>query len=62
MTTEVRLMPNSIERSIQATEFSLRMEGLSVPDACKELCRKLLAGEITLEQYVARVTPSRGER
>lgn len=55
-------MPNSIERSIQAAEFSLRMEGLSVPDACKELCRKLLAGEITLEQYVARVTPSRGER
>ena len=43
-------MPHSIERSIEAAEVSLRMEGLSVTETCKELCRKLLAGEITLEQ------------
>ena len=51
----------SIERSIEAAEVSLRMEGLSVTAACKELCRKLLADEITLEQYLAYVTSSRGE-
>ena len=52
----------SIERSIEAAEVSLRMEGLSVTAACKELCRKLLAGEITLEQYLAHIIPERGER
>ena len=52
-------MSHSIEHSIQAAEFSLRMEGLAVTDSCKELCRKLLAGEITLEQYLSRVISSR---
>ena len=51
-------MLHSIEHSIEAAEVSLRMEGLSTTDACKELCRKLLAGEITLEQYLAYVIPS----
>lgn len=37
-------MSDSIERSIRTVEFSLRMEGFSVVDAYKELCRKLLAG------------------
>ena len=55
-------MPHSIERSIEAAEICLRMEGLSVTEVCKELCRKLLAGEITLEQYLAHVTTGRGER
>ena len=50
-------MPNSIERSIKGAEVSLLMEGFVVTDACKELCRKLLSGEITLEQYLACVTP-----
>ena len=54
-------MPHSIEHSIEAEEVSLQMEGLSVTDACKELCRKLLAGEITLEQYMAYVTSNRGD-
>jgi len=30
-------MPHSIERSIEATEVSLRMEGFFVTDVCKEL-------------------------
>ena len=55
-------MPYSIERSIEAAEASLRMEGLFVTAACKELSRKLLAGEITLEQYLAHVTSGRGDR
>lgn len=54
-------MSRSIERSIKVAEVSLRMEGLSVTEACKDLCRKLLAGEMTLEQYLAHVTSDRGE-
>lgn len=49
-------MPNSIDRSIQAAEVSLRMEGYTVSGFCKELCRKMLAGEITMEEYLRRVT------
>ena len=51
-------MPHSIGRSIEAAEVSLRMEGLSVTEVCKELCRELLAGEITLEQYLGQVIPA----
>ena len=50
-------MSNSIDHSIQAAEVSLQMEGLSVTDACKDLCRRMLAGEITLEQYLSYVIP-----
>ena len=50
-------MSNSIDHAIQAAEVSLQMEGLSVTDACKDLCRRMLAGEITLEQYLRYVIP-----
>lgn len=50
-------MSNSIDHTIQAAEVSLQMEGLSVTDACKDLCRRMLAGEITLEQYLSYVIP-----
>lgn len=53
-------MQNSIERSIKTAEASLLMEGFAVTDACKELCRKMLSGEITLEQYLSRVTSGKG--
>ena len=46
-------MSNSIDHTIQAAEVSLQMEGRSVTDACKDLCRRMLAGEITLEQYLS---------
>ena len=52
-------MFDSIERSVRSAEISLQMEGFLVSDTCKELCRKLLADEITLEQYLSRVMPSR---
>ncbi len=48
-------MPYSIEQSIETAEASLQMEGLSVSDACKELCRQLLTGEISFDQYMASV-------
>ena len=54
-------MSDSIERSIRTAELSLRMEGFSVTDACKELCRKLLAGEITLQEYLTQVISVEGK-
>lgn len=54
-------MSDSIDRSIQTAEFSLKMEGLFVTDACKNLCRKLLSGEITLQEYLTQVISS-GEK
>ena len=56
---EVLQMSNSIDRSIRSAELSLQMEGFSVSPICKDLCRKLLSGEITLVQYLARVMPDR---
>ena len=50
-------MPHSIDQSIRSAELSLQMEGLSVSDSCKDLCRRLLSGEITLEQYLSRIIP-----
>ena len=51
-------MSGSIERSIRTSELSLKMEGFSVTETCKELCRKLLAGEITLQEYLSQVIPA----
>ena len=51
-------MSGSIERSIRTAELSLKMEGVSVTETCKELCRKLLAGEITLQEYLSQVIPA----
>ena len=45
-------MQQSIEQSIRTAEVSLRMEGLHVSDDCKEMCRRMLSGEITMEQYL----------
>ena len=50
-------MSGSIERSIRTAELSLKMEGFSVTETCKELCRKLLAGEIMLQEYLSQVIP-----
>ena len=52
-------MSNSIDRTNRSAEQSLKMEGYSVSNTCKDLCHKLLSGEITLEQYLARVIPDR---
>ena len=45
-------MQQSIEPSIRTAEVSLRMEGLQVFDDCKEMCRRMLSGEITMDQYL----------
>ena len=45
-------MRKFIEQSIRATEVSLHMEGLHVSDDCKERCRRMFSGEITMDQYL----------
>ena len=44
-------MRQSIEQSIRTAEVSLHVEGLQVSDDCKEMCRRMLSGEITMDQY-----------
>ena len=55
-------MQQSIEQSIRTAEVSLRMERLHVSDDCKEMCRMLLSGEITMDQYLDYVKSSLATR
>lgn len=49
--------PNTIEKSIHMAAGSLEMEGLTVDVRCVELCRQMLAGKISMEEYIKRVMP-----
>lgn len=51
------MSPSAIERSIRTAAASLEMEGFAVEPDHIALCRKMLAGEITMEEYLANVTP-----
>lgn len=53
------MSPSNIERSIRTATASLEMEGFAVDPDHVALCRKMLAGEITMEEYLASVTPKR---
>lgn len=48
---------SAIEKSIRAAAASLEMEGFCVDSRCVELCRLPLADEISMEEYLSRVTP-----
>ncbi len=41
---------------MENAEASINMEGLYVPDICKELCEKLMKKEITFEEYIKLIT------
>ena len=45
-----------IQKSMDNAEASINMEGLYISDDCKELCKKLLNDEITLEEYIKIIT------
>ena len=49
--------PAAIEKSIRTAAASLEMEGFAVDPDCMELCQRMLSGEITMEEYLAQVTP-----
>lgn len=46
---------SEIKTSIRTATMSLEMEGLHVNDQCVEWCRRMLTGEITLDEYLALV-------
>lgn len=54
--------PSAIEQSIRTASVSLEMEGFSVDPDCAALCRQMLVGEISMEEYLSRVTPKRQSR
>lgn len=47
-----------IERAINNAVFSTEMEGYVIDSTSKELCRKLLKKEITMEEYISFVKSS----
>lgn len=47
-------------RSTQAAEISRQVEEFLVSDEAETLCRRLLAGEITFEQYLTLVLSKSG--
>ena len=49
---------DAIENAIRTSVCSLKMEGLEVDPSCIDLCRKMLSGEISMEEYLLRVTPN----
>lgn len=51
------MSPSAIEQSIQAAAASLEMGEVSVNSRHVKLCRPLFADEISMEEYLSRVTP-----
>ena len=49
-----------IEKAINNAVFSTEMEGYIIDDTAKELCRKLLKKEITMEEYISFVKSNAG--
>lgn len=49
-----------IERAINNAVFSTEMEGYIIDNTSKELCRKLLKKEITMEEYISFVKSNAG--
>lgn len=49
-----------IEKAINNAAASIEMEGFSIDEQSKMLCRKLLLNEITMEQYIALVKQRAG--
>lgn len=42
----------SIDKAIENSAASVEMEGFVIDDQCKNWCRQLLQGELTLEEYI----------
>ena len=48
---------SAIDRAIRTAAASLEMEGFVVDSDHAALCHKMLAGEITMDEYLSHVTP-----
>ena len=42
----------SIDKAIENSAASVEMEGFKIDSQCREWCRQLLQGKITLEEYI----------
>ena len=45
----------SIDKAIENSAASVEMEGYHIDEQCKDWCRKLLQGEITMDEYIVLV-------
>ena len=50
----------SIDQTVENAIASLKMEGYQIDNDCVRWCKKLLAKEISLEQYIALVKQKSG--
>ncbi len=50
----------SIDKAIENAIASVEMEGFSVDEQSKDLCKRLLNNEITMEQYISLIKQSVG--
>lgn len=55
---EVRTL--SIDKAIENSAASVEMEGYQIDEQCKDWCRKLLQGELTMEEYIVLVKQRAG--
>ena len=55
MSEKPKIDEAKIEKAIANSKASLRMEGLETSPEADEDCRKVLRGEMTDEEYIARV-------
>jgi hypothetical protein len=56
--SEVRTM--SIDKAIENSAASVEMEGFRIDEQCKDWCRKLLNGELSMEEYIVLVKQRAG--
>ena len=54
------MMEMTVERAIRNAKASVEMEGFVISDETMELCRQLLEGKITDEEYRHRILVNAG--
>lgn len=50
----------SIDKAIENAVASVEMEGFSIDEQSKDLCKKLLNNEISMEEYISLIKQSVG--
>ena len=50
----------SIDKAIENSAASVEMEGYHIDEECTDWCRKLLQGELTMEEYIVLVKQRAG--
>jgi hypothetical protein len=50
----------SIDKAIEISAASVEMEGYHIDERCKDWCRQLLQGKITMEEYIVLVKQQAG--